>query len=195
MDGPSACVWKACQVGCWRRLRHFNDFGSFVCILIVHSCEIVQCNAIMNLQRLSSSSSSYKRTPQPYLSVLFTPTSNTTFFLSNKISLNFKFLIFQYPQTFAHFPLLGLPGGTLHSHSSLNPIHAWGNFRSHCPTGPSGISAPAAFVTNSCNDSQLRMETWIVLSVAMPMAVISKHFKIAGKMKVEQRGSFDGVTL
>lgn len=102
-------------MGCWRRLKHFNDLGSFVCILIVHSCGIVQCNAIMNLQCLSSSSSSYKRTPQPYLSVLFTPTSNTTPFPSSKISPNPKLKasiksprcistqIFQYPQTFAHF--------------------------------------------------------------------------------------------
>lgn len=173
-------------MGCWRRLKHFNDFGSFVCILIVHSCEIVQCNAIMNLQRLSSSSSSYKRTPQPYLSVLFTPTSNTTPSHPAKSAQtpNLKQAsIVQYvsqPRSSntlkpSHtFPLLGLPGWTLHSHQSLNPIHAWGNFRSHCPTGPAGISAPAAFVTNSCNDSQSRMETWIVLSVAMPMAVIEK---------------------
>lgn len=96
-------------MGCWRRLKHFNDFGSFVCILIVHSCEVVQCNAIMNLQRLSSSSSSYKRTPQPYLSVLFTPTSNTTPFPNPKLKASIKSpicistQIFQYPQTFAHF--------------------------------------------------------------------------------------------
>lgn len=102
-------------MGCWRRLKHFNDFGTFVCILVVHSFEIVQCNAIMNLQRLSSSCFSDKRTPQPYLSVLFTPTSNTTPFPSSKISPNPKHKasikspiyisthIFQYPQTFAHF--------------------------------------------------------------------------------------------